>query len=195
MKAKHIGLYFGTFNPVHIGHLVIANHFVEFTDLEEVWLVVTPHNPHKERKGLLANHHRYQMVSRAIEAYPRLRASDIELSLPRPSYTVNTLAHLGERYPGHRFALIMGEDNLTSFHKWKNYEVILKGHHIYVYPRLVSKEVPPMFSGHPHIHAVDAPIMEISATFLRQSIREGKNIRPLMPEAAWKYLDEMNFYK
>ena len=144
MKKK-TGLFFGTFNPIHVGHLIIANHMAEHSDLEEVWLVVTPHNPHKKKASLLADHHRWQMVYRATENYPRLKPSNIEFSLPQPSYTVVTLAHLQEKYPGHEFALIMGEDNLKNLHKWKNYEVILKNHHIYVYPRISGGQIPEAF--------------------------------------------------
>lgn len=192
--AKKIGLYFGTFNPIHVGHLTIANHLVEFSNLEEVWMVVTPHNPHKRRNNLLEDVHRLAMVRIAVEDYPHLKASNIEFDLPQPNYTVNTLAYLEERYP-HQFSLIMGEDNLKSFHKWKNYEVILNRYPIYVYPRIAGGVVEHQFKHHPHIIKVDAPIMEISSTFIRNGIKAGKNIRPMLPDAVWKYLDEMNFYK
>jgi len=192
----NIGLYFGTFNPIHIGHLVIANHLVEFSNLDEVWLVVTPHNPFKKKASLLADNHRYQMVQIATEDYPKLKPSNIEFNLPQPSYTVNTLIHISEKYPQHQFNLIMGEDNLASFHKWKNFEVILEHHHIYVYPRIYQGEKPKtQFENHSKIHTVDAPIMEISSTFIRKSIANKKNIEPLLPCKVWKYIDEMNFYK
>ncbi|MDO9262203.1 MAG: nicotinate (nicotinamide) nucleotide adenylyltransferase, partial [Flavobacteriaceae bacterium] len=129
----HIGLYFGSFNPIHIGHLIIANHLVEHSDLEEVWLVVSAHNPFKDKKSSLDNRHRLAMVQLAIEDFPKLKASDIEFKLPTPSYTINTLAYLTEKYPNHQFSLIMGEDNLRNFHKWKNYEQILQNHFIYIY--------------------------------------------------------------
>ena len=192
---KKIGLYFGTFNPIHIGHLAIANHMAEFSDLDEIWMVVTPHNPFKKKSSLLDNHHRLEMVYLATESYDRIVPSDIEFKLPQPNYTVNTLIHLQEKYPDHHFNLIMGEDNLKSFHKWKNYEVILENHDLYVYPRTSEGQVETQFEGHPKIHKVDAPIMEISSTFIRKSIAEKKDIRPLLPEAVWKYIDEMNFYK
>lgn len=194
MKKK-IGLFFGTFNPIHIGHLVIANHIAEFSDLHQVWFVLTPHSPFKKKKSLLDNHHRYQMVDRALEVYPKLRVSDIEFNLPQPNYTINTLVYLEEQYADHEFALIMGEDNLKSFHKWKNYETILERYDILVYPRISKGEIPDRFEGHPRIKHIDSPIMEISSTFIRQAVKEEKNIRPLMPEAAWLYMDEMNFYK
>ncbi len=190
-----VGLFFGSFNPIHIGHLIIANHLVEYSDLDEVWFVVTPHNPFKEKKSLLADVHRYRMVLEAVEDYPKLKPSKIEWGLPQPSYTVNTLAYLEEQYPGYHFNLIMGEDNLYSFHKWKNYEVILENYHLYVYPRITDNRSAPKLLGHPHIHRVKAPIVEISSTFIRKAIPEGKNIRPLLPEKVWKYLDEMNFYR
>ncbi|MEZ4796838.1 MAG: nicotinate (nicotinamide) nucleotide adenylyltransferase [Flavobacteriaceae bacterium] len=190
-----IGLYFGTFNPIHVGHLTIANHMAEYSDLDQVWFVVTPHSPFKKKSSLLNNNHRYQMVDRAVEDYPNLRASDIEFKLPQPNYTINTLIYLEEKYPDYEFALIMGEDNLKSFHKWKNYEQILEHHHIYVYPRISEGKTETLFSDHPKIHHIDAPIMEISSTFIRNAIKEGKNIRPMLPEHVWTYLDEMNFYK
>jgi nicotinate-nucleotide adenylyltransferase len=190
-----IGLYFGTFNPIHVGHLTIANHMAEYSDLDQVWFVVTPHSPFKKKSSLLDNHHRYQMVDRAVEDYPNLRASDIEFNLPQPNYTINTLVYLEEKYPDYEFALIMGEDNLNSFHKWKNYEGILERHHIYVYPRISKGQRETHFDNHPKIHKVEAPIMELSSTFIRNAIKEGKNIRPMLPEHVWSYLDEMNFYK
>ena len=191
-----IGLYFGTFNPIHIGHIAIANHMVEFSDLDEVWMIITPHNPFKKKKSLLADHHRFQLVQIATEDFPKLKASNIEFSLPQPNYTVNTLAHISEKYPQHQFNLIMGEDNLKSFHKWKNYEVILELYEIYVYPRIIEgKIIKTKFDDHPKIHKIDAPIMEISSTFIRKAIKNKKNISALLPCKVWQYLDEMNFYK
>ena len=192
---KKVGLYFGTFNPIHIGHLIIANHMAEFSDLDEVWFVVTPKSPFKQKQSLLDNHHRYQMVFEAIQEYPKLKASKIEFDLPQPNYTINTLVHIGERYPDHHFCLIMGEDNLKGFHKWKNYEAILDGYAIYMYPRISSGIMENRFKDHPKIHRVDAPIMEISSTFIRKEHKNGKNIRALLPDTVWNYLDEMNFYR
>lgn len=192
---RKVGLFFGTFNPIHTGHLIIANHMVEFSDLEEVWLVVTPHNPHKKKSSLLDNNQRLEMVYRACETYEKLKPSNIEFSLPQPNYTVNTLVHLKEKFPTNEFCLIMGEDNLKSFHKWKNHEVILEGHEIYVYPRISSGKAEKQFSSNPKIKKVDAPIVEISATFIRNSIKEGKNVRPLLDPKVWQYIDEMNFYR
>ena len=191
-----IGLYFGTFNPIHIGHLAIANHMVEFSDLDEIWMIVTPHNPFKKKSSLLADNHRYQLVQIAIEDYPKLKASNVEFKLPQPNYTVNTLAHISEKYPEHHFNLIMGEDNLGSFHKWKNFEVILENHDIYIYPRVHADSLAKTrFDEHPRIHKVSAPIMEVSSTFIRKAIKEKKNIRALLPCKVWQYIDEMNFYK
>ncbi|MBT8286089.1 MAG: nicotinate-nucleotide adenylyltransferase [Flavobacteriaceae bacterium] len=193
---KNVGLYFGTFNPIHIGHLVIANHMVEFSDLEEVWFVITPQSPFKVKQSLLDDHHRYQMVQEAVAEYPKLKASTIEFDLPQPNYTIDTLVYLQEKYgEQYSFSLLMGEDNLKNFHKWKNYEAILEGHHLYVYPRISGGVTPSEFKNHKKIHRVDAPVMEISSTFIRKNHKAGKNIRPMLPEAVWKYLDEMNFYR
>ena len=191
----NIGLFFGSFNPIHVGHLIIANHLVEYSEMDQLWFVVTPHNPHKKKNTLLNDNHRLAMVNIAVEAYDNLLSSNIEFHLPQPNYTVNTLAHIGERYPEHNFSLIMGEDNLKSFHKWKNHKAILENHQIYVYPRIVGGSVDPKFLNHPNIHKVKAPIVEISSTLIRNSIKQSKNYRPLVPLRVWQYIDEMNFYK
>ena len=191
-----VGLYFGTFNPIHAGHLIIANHMAEYTGLDQVWLVVTPHNPHKKKSTLLDDHHRLQMVFLATEDYPKLKPSDIEFRLPQPNYTVHTLAHLQEKFPLHGFSLLMGEDNLNSLHKWKNYEVILQNHDIYVYPRINNPdEIHPDVATNARIHRVDAPVIEISSTFIRNSVKEGKNIRPLLPAKVWDYVEHNLFYR
>lgn len=199
--AKRIGLFFGTFNPIHVGHLIIANYIVTATSLDEVWFVVTPHNPHKKKASLLDDHHRLAMVKEAIEDNIRLRASDVEFGLPQPNYTINTLAHLREKHHEKEFVLIMGEDNLRSFHKWKNYEEILKHHQIVVYPRVhlsneddTSKTIEEL-DGNERIILCDAPIMNISATFIRNSIKEGLDVRYMLTEPVFKYVDEMNFYR
>ncbi len=193
--VKNIGLYFGTFNPIHIGHLIIANHMVEYSDLDEIWMVVTPHNPFKKKNSLLDNHHRLDMVYLATEEYEKIQPSDIEFRLPQPNYTINTLAHISEKHPNYTFSLIMGEDNLKSLHKWKNYEAILEDYHIYVYPRVSEGIVENQFKNHEKIHRVDAPIVEVSSTMIRKAIKEEKNCKPLLPYKVWKYIDEMNFYK
>ncbi|WP_299011250.1 nicotinate (nicotinamide) nucleotide adenylyltransferase [uncultured Tenacibaculum sp.] len=192
---KNIGLYFGTFNPIHIGHLIIANHMVEYSDLDEIWMVVTPHNPFKKKSSLLDNHHRLDMVYLATEEYEKIQPSDIEFRLPQPNYTINTLVHISEKHPSYKFSLIMGEDNLKSLHKWKNYEVILEDYNIYVYPRVSEGIVESQFKNHEKIHRVDAPIVQVSSTMIRKAIKEEKNCKPLLPFKVWKYIDEMNFYK
>lgn len=190
-----IGLYFGTFNPIHVGHLIIANHIVENSDLDQLWMVVTPHNPLKKKSGLLADYHRLQMVHLATEDYDKIIPSDIEFKLPQPNYTVNTLAHLQEKFPQHQFSLIMGEDNLKSLKKWKNYEFILNDYQLYVYPRISTDEIPEEFLNHPNIHKVDAPIIELSSTFIRNGIKEQKNIKPMLDAKVWEYINHNLFYK
>jgi nicotinate-nucleotide adenylyltransferase len=195
-----IGLYFGTFNPIHIGHLIIANHMAEHADLDQIWMVVTPHNPLKKKDTLLKDAIRLELVHLATENYPKIKPSDIEFKLPQPSYTVNTLAYIQEKFPKNEFSLIMGEDNLKSFHKWKNYEVILQNHDIYVYPRLDAKsssaEVKKdTLENHPKIHFIDAPIVEISATFIREAIKKNINIQPLLPNKVWEYINHNNLYR
>ncbi|MEO9571808.1 MAG: nicotinate (nicotinamide) nucleotide adenylyltransferase [Polaribacter sp.] len=190
-----VGLYFGTFNPIHIGHLIIANHMVENSDLDEIWMVVTPHNPFKKKSSLLDNHHRFEMVYKATENYSKIKPSDIEFKLPQPNYTVYTLAKISEMYPDKEFCLIMGEDNLKSLHKWKNYETILEHYHIYVYPRIADGNVDHQFKNHKKIHKVDAPIVQISSTMIRNGIKNKKNIQPLLSKDVWNYVDEMNFYR
>lgn len=190
-----VGLFFGTFNPIHVGHLIIANHLAENSDLDQIWMVVTPLSPFKIKQSMLDNYQRLEMVHLATKDYTTIRPSDIEFNLPQPNYTVNTLAYLKEKFPEHQFALIMGEDNLKNFHKWKNYEVILEEHQIYCYPRISNGKVETQFDNHPNIHHVSAPIIELSSTLIRSQIKSGNNVRPMLPENVWKYLDEMNFYK
>lgn len=192
---KRIGLYFGSFNPIHIGHLIIANFLAEFTDLDEVWLVVSPQSPFKKKVSLLDNHHRFELVYRAIEGFEKLKASAVEFDLPSPNYTAKTLAVLVEKHPDFQFSLIMGEDNLRTFHKWKNYEYILAHHEMYVCPRIGEAEVEAQFKNHPHIHFTPTPIMDISASLIRKAIKTGKDIRPMLPIPVWQYIDEMNFYR
>ena len=192
---KKTGLYFGTFNPIHIGHVIIANHFAEHSDLDEIWLVVTPHNPFKKKNSLLPDHHRLEMVYRATNELEKLKPSDIEFKLPQPNYTINTLVHLQEKYPGREFCLIMGEDNLKGLHKWKNHDIILQNHSVYVYPRITTAPEPSPLQDHLRIRKIDAPVIEISSTAIRRDIKEGKNVTPLLHPAVWKYIDEMNFYR
>ena len=188
------GLFFGSFNPVHVGHMVIAQYFAEFTDLSQVWMVVSPQNPLKPSNSLLQDYHRFEMVRLAVDDYLKLKASKVEFNLPKPSYTVDTLAYLREQYPDRRFVPIMGSDNLENLHKWKNWEVILHEHEVYVYPR-------PGHDGgslvnHPNVRLVSGvPNMEISASFIRASIAQKKDIRYMLTAEVYKYLDEMNFYR
>ena len=190
-----IGLFFGTYNPIHVGHLIIANHLAEHSDLDQIWLVVTPQSPHKTKQSLLDNHQRLELVFRATKDYPKLAPSAIEFNLPQPNYTVRTLAYLEEKHPENQFALIMGEDNLMSLPKWKNAEVIMGNYPIYVYPRKMNpSSISASFSSET-VTYIDAPIIEVSSTFIRQQIKDGKNIKALLPMAVWNYIDEMNFYK
>jgi nicotinate-nucleotide adenylyltransferase len=196
--SKKIGLFFGTFNPIHVGHLIIANHMAEFSELDEVWLVVTPHNPHKKKNALLEDTHRLAMVRIATEAYPKLKASTIEFDLPQPNYTVNTLAVLEEKYPDKEFCLIMGEDNVKSLHKWKNYEVILERYPIFIYPRIsenLERDANLILEKKASVTLINAPIVELSSTFIRKNIAINKNIKPMLSKNVWHYIDEMNFYK
>lgn len=192
-KQKKIGLFFGSFNPVHIGHLAIAGHMLEFTDLDEVWMVVSPHNPLKKKETLLSDTHRLRLVREAIGENTSIKASNIEFKLPQPNYTIDTLAYLREKYPAHKFVLIMGTDNLQSLHKWKNYEQLLKDYSIYAYKR------PGFDSGtlaaHPSVKITDAPLMEISSSFIRQAIKDKKDVRYLLASGVWQYIKEMHFYE
>lgn len=192
MKKK-TGLYFGTFNPIHIGHCVIAQYMLEYTDLEEVWFVVTPHNPHKNKSSLLDDYQRLHMVQLALQENFQLKVSNMEFDLPQPSYTATTLAHAVEKYPEHEFALIMGGDNLQTFHKWRNYEWILEHHEIYVYPRVNTE--PGELGSHPHVHLTDAPVMQIASTEIRQAVKENKNVSFMLPPRVWEYIDAELFYK
>ena len=190
-----IGLYFGTFNPIHVGHLIIANHMAENSDLEQIWLVVTPHNPHKQKSTLLDDYQRLHLVHLATEDYPKIKPSDIEFKLAQPNFTVHTLAHLKDHFPQHEFSLIMGEDNLNSLHKWKNFEYILENNNLYVYPRVSVNDENNDLLNHARVHKVAAPIVEISSTFIRENIKSKKNFRPLLPEKVWEYIDHNNLYK
>ena len=194
-KQMKIGLFFGTFNPIHVGHMMIANYMAEFSDLDEVWFVVTPQSPFKQKTSMLSNHHRLAIANIAVENYTKLKTSDIEFKLPQPNYTIKTLVHIEEKFPDNQFCLIMGEDNLKGFHKWKNYEIILQNHELYVYPRISGGEIKHQFINHSKVHKVNAPIVQISSTFIRKSIQEKRDISTMLPENVWNYIDEMNFYK
>lgn len=192
---KKAGLFFGSFNPVHIGHLVIAEYMVEFTPLDQIWFVVSPRNPLKEKETLLNETHRITMVRLAIEYDNRFKASSIEFKLPRPSYTITTLAHLNEKHPDIDFSLIVGQDNIATLHKWKNYEQILKNYKLYVYPRVYSNPEPIALASHPSVVITEAPIVELSSTLIRKAISEGKTIKHMVPPQVGDYIKEMHFYK
>ena len=193
LRKSRVGLYFGSFNPIHVGHLVIANAMLDNADVDEVWFVVSPHNPLKERRTLLADHHRLQMVKDAIDDNYRFRACDEEFHLPKPSYTSLTLAHLAEKYPNKEFCLIMGSDNICTFDKWRNYQYILDNYKIFVYPR-------PNYQGsqwekHRNVTMVSAPLMDISSSYIRNIIKEGRSPKYLLTPEVLKYVEDMNFYK
>jgi len=190
-----IGLYFGTFNPIHVGHLIIANHMAEYAGLDQIWMMVTPHNPLKKKDTLLDDFLRLQLVFLATEDYPKIKPSDFEFNLPQPNYTVNTLAHLKDKFPQHEFSLIMGEDNLRTFHKWKNYDVILENYTVFVYPRISAEKENLQFKNHPNVRFIAAPIVEISSTFIRDNIKNKKNVQPLLPAKVWDYIDHNNTYR
>lgn len=198
-----IGLYFGSFNPIHVGHLVIANYIVNHQNLDQVWFVVSPHNPHKIKSSLLEDYHRLALVKEAIDSNPKLRASDIEFGLDQPNYTAKTLAHLKEKYPDNKFSLIMGEDNLRTFHKWYNYEAILENHSILVYPRVYTvQELESATSDnnelvdHKNVTiCTDAPMMVVSSSYIRKAIKQRQDVRYLLTPEVLKYVEEMGFYK
>jgi len=191
-KRKKIGLFFGSFNPIHIGHLAIANYIVEYSETDQLWFVVTPHNPHKKKANLLNDFDRLEMVTMAIKDDDRLQVCDIEFNMPKPSYTVNTLAYLSDRNPNYIFSIIIGADNFKNFHKWKNYETIKNNFGIIVYPRpgYTSNE----YKTFPDLTIVEAPRMDISSSFIRDSIKKGKDIRHFLPPVVWEYIDKMGFY-
>lgn len=201
---KRTALFFGSFNPIHVGHLIIANTILQWTAapggkphevdaVDEVWFVVSPQNPLKERSTLLADHHRLEMVRRAIDDNYRLRACDIEMHLPVPSYTVVTLAALAEKHPDHHFSLIMGSDNLATLPRWRNHQHILDHYRLMVYPRPGS-EHPPLAS-HPNVTLVDVPMMDISSSYIRAQIKAGHDVRYLLTDPVYQYLTEMHFYQ
>lgn len=190
---KRTALFFGSFNPIHVGHLIIANTMLQQEGVDELWFVVSPQNPLKERVTLLADHHRMQMVRRAIEDNYKMQACDIEMHLPLPSYTAVTLAALGEKYPEREFCLVMGSDNLATFERWRNYEYILEHYRLLVYPRPGTQRC--KLATHPHVTMVDVPMMDISSSYIRQQIAARKDVRYLLTEPVHKYLIEMHFYE
>lgn len=194
MSKSKIGIFPGSFNPIHVGHLVLANYMREFTYLDEVWFVVSPQNPLKKVGSLLEDDIRLRMTQLALTNFENLSVSDIEFSLPRPSYTFNTLEKLRATYPEKEFTLLIGSDNWTTFHKWKNYKRLLEKYSIIIYPRLghtvtLSESIPNS------VQLVDAPIMEISSTFIRESIKNGKNIQAFLPARVYDFIQENRLYK
>ena len=190
---QKIGLFFGSFNPIHIGHMIIANNMAENTDLNKVWFVVSPQNPFKPSKGLLHEFDRYDMVKAAIADHYKLEVSDVEFNLPKPSYTIHTLAYLTEKFPGRDFKVIIGEDNLENFAKWKNHEQILNQFGLYVYPRphVTNSEL----KRHSNVKMIEAPLLDISATYIRNCIKNNKSIRYLVPEPVEQMIRLKHFYK
>lgn len=191
------GLFFGSFNPIHIGHMLLANYMLSFEDLDEIWFVVSPHNPLKEKKTLLSDNQRLYMVNLAVEDLTGMRSSNIEFHLSQPSYTIHTMAALDEKYPNKKFSLIMGADNIANIHKWKNYELLLEKYPILVYPRKGENELETIIRELPtnRIKLTQAPVIEISSTFIRNSIKSKKDITCFLPTKVHEYITEMNLYK
>lgn len=188
-----ITLYFGSFNPVHTGHLIIANHLINFTESDEVWMVISPQNPFKKKKNLADSYDRLHLVELATEGYDQIKSSNIEFELPIPSYTIDTLTYLKERYPEHEFSIVVGSDNIPTFHKWKNYKMILEHYSVYVYRR--PGTVTDQYSENPNVHYLDGPLLDISSSFIRKLIKEGKSVRYLVTDKVFAYLEESNLYK
>ncbi len=202
---KNVALFFGTFNPMHIGHLAIGDYIAQLDEVDEVWFVVSPQNPLKEKESMLADYHRLAIVREAIQDNSRLRVSDIEFSMPIPSYTSDTLAYLDDKYPEIEFSIIMGQDNLKTFPKWKNYKVILDNYRVWVYPRVnteynskhkVDDELIDELYTHEHVRLIkEVPVMAISSSFIRSLIKEGKEVKYLLSPPVLKYVQEMHFYE
>ncbi|HEY8396439.1 MAG TPA: nicotinate (nicotinamide) nucleotide adenylyltransferase [Flavihumibacter sp.] len=188
-----IGLYFGSFNPIHTGHCIIAHQMAYQTDLQQVWLVVSPQNPFKPSNSLLNEYHRLHLAKLAIQGIDRLRASDIEFHLPKPSYTIDTLTYLEEKFPQHQFAVIMGSDGLQNLHNWKNAAELVKRYDIYVYPRPGFPIETSLTSA--RLHAVEAPLLDISATFIRNQVKQGRDIHFLVPDAVREEIEINRYYK
>ncbi len=189
---QNIGLFFGSFNPVHVGHMIIANHMLNHTELEAVWMVVSPHNPFKKKSSLANDYDRLHLVNLAIGEELRLRASDIEFGLPQPSYTIDTMTYLEEKFPDKKFNLIMGGDNLGTFHKWKNHELLLEKYRIYIYKR-PSYDLPELIN-HENVILTEAPLLEISSSYIRKLIKEKKSIKYLVPDKVYEYLKDYPVY-
>ncbi len=187
-----IGLYFGSFNPVHVGHMIIANFMATQTDLDQVWMVVSPQNPLKDKKTLAKERTRFNLVALAISDNLKIKASDIEFKLPKPSFTIDTLTYLKEKKESNEYVLIMGSDNLETLHKWKNYEKLISDYNIYIYKRPGYEN--PSFTDHPNILFFEAPLMNISSTYIRECMKNNKSIRYLVPDAVYEYLLNTKMY-
>ena len=194
MHKKEIAIFSGSFNPIHAGHLMLASYMCEFTSVEEVWLVVSPHNPLKETGELLDDPLRLEMVKAAVAPYRKLKVSDVEFHLPRPSYTIDTLDYLTVQHPGTRFSLIIGGDNWNQLPLWKEYERLLECYPMLIYPRPGEEVVIPD-ALRESVHLVDAPLLEISSTFIRRSIREGRDMRAFLPEGAYELIEKNGWYR
>lgn len=193
MDKTKIGLFFGSFNPVHNGHLMLANYVVEYGDMKSVWFVISPQNPLKDRESLLEDHYRKNMLELAIKDDKRFEICDIEFYMPKPSYTVDTLTRLSGLHPNTDFYVICGMDSIASFKKWKNYQMILENYHILVYPR--KSYDGGEFLSHPSVQIIAAPEIEVSSTFIRNAVKEKKDVRYFMPEKVYKYMIDMHFYE
>lgn len=190
----NVGVFSGSFNPIHIGHLILGDYITEFTDIDEVWFLVSPHNPLKNSEELLDEAQRLKMVTLALEDYPKLKASDFEFSLPKPSYTVATLEALREQFSDHNFSLVIGADNWETFEKWRDYSKILENHKVLVYPRLGHRlSIASKLKN--RVEALDSPVIEISSTFIRENIAGGCEMRALMPPKVYEYVKENSLYK
>lgn len=188
----HIGLYFGSFNPIHTGHLIVANHAIEHTDIDKLWFVVSPHNPLKDANSLLNEYDRLHLVRLGIEDNPKFRASNVEFTLAKPSYTIDTLTHLSEQFPLERFSIIMGSDSFQNIHRWKNYEYLLKHYPIIVYLR-PGFEIDEKHGA--DITILEAPLLQISASFIRKEVQERRSIRYLVPDNVAEYIDTNNYFR
>ncbi len=193
MIKNKVGLYFGSFNPIHNGHTMLANYIVEYAGLDSLWFVISPHNPLKDKASLLKDHHRMYMVELAIENDERFEVCDIEFYMPQPSYTIDTLVCLSEKFPNNEYYLICGMDNLQNFHKWKNHEMILENYRLLVYPRkgYSSNDL----VNHKSVTIIDAPEIDVSSSFIRNAVSQKKDVRYFMPPKVYKYIVDMHFYE